>query len=348
MRSWRMRSKAPVSEGYVIRPEQAGTTKFQGDRPTIRVREQELAQTWLEVHVVVDPDRRIEFPFRTRLSPGVTAITVPAHRVLPVSVRDPQGRPVADAIVRATYRTTASASGEDEPVGRARSVRTDARGRAHVAVPVMSSYDVVIEPPNGAPLVRRFPRGDGTAPFQVVTQPGVFVPIRVVGPGGAALAKAQVVARASMAETRITRTATTDDRGRAALGPFPEGPLEIFAKADGHAWAGRVETAVGAMGTVTLTCPIGYDLRIVVADPFGLPLEGVRAEVTAGDGGRPLVTSPLPEAWHTDAQGILHIPGLPNRTYDVTLTREGYGVEKLRGLQPGATTSFATLVRTPR
>jgi hypothetical protein len=334
-----------ISEGYVLRPDGTEILRFRGARPTLDLRAADRKDAWLEIHVVVDPERRIEFPFRTPLAGVGATLQVPAHRVLPVSVRDPQGRAVSDVRISAHYGSAGLDPAEGEPQHKDAESLTDARGRAEIAVPVTSPYRVLVQPPLGAPIARRFQRGDGTAPLEIITEPGIQMPIAVRGADGAPLVGAQVVARASVMDTRVVRSARTDARGRAQLGPLPEGPVEVFAGAPGHGWNATVEAASSAMGTVSLRLERGYAFTIVVADPFGVPLEGVRAEVTPADGGRPLVASPEPAPRSSDAAGRLRLPDLPARTYDVALSRAGYGVETLRGITPGAVTYFATLVR---
>jgi len=342
-------SPVVVSAGYVLHADGSILARFKGDTPALRLREKDLQGAWIELHVIVDPERRTVFPFRTRLVRTSTKVTVPENRILEVNVRDPEGNPVINARIKTRFSPRSSSEegvyrGES-PLAQADSTRTDGAGRAYVAVPTALPYTVMVEAPQAAPLVRRFQAGDGNTPLEVIAEQGLQVPVRVRGSDGRVLRGATIVARASVAGLRIAAHAMTDTEGRADLGPLGEGPIEIFAWAPGHGWAAVVETAAEVMGTVELRLPPGARLTLVVEDPFGVALVGVHAEVTPADGGRPLVSPPRDVTWRSDRTGHLYIPDLPDRLYDVTLTLPGYGLEKLTNVRPGGSTYFATLVR---
>lgn len=337
-----------VSKGYVRHRDGRVLAQFKGTAPSLRLRESDVAEAWVEVHVLLDPERGIVFPFQVPLPGDSTAVAVPENSILEVNVRNPEGLPIRGARVRSRF-TQASSSEQGLDLGEDRlaqvgGAETDEAGRAYLAVPVSSPFAVLVQAPLAAPFVRRFQAGDGNAPLEVITERGLLVPVRVRGPEGRALAGAQVIARASVGGLRIAPHATTDAHGRAELGPLGAGPVEIFAWTPGHGWAAVVETAAGAMGTVELRLPRAEHISLVVEDPFGVALEGVRAEVTPADGGRPLVSPPLPVSWRSSRNGRLDIPDLPDRLYEVTLTLPGYTLEKLENLRPGNTKYFATLV----
>jgi len=335
-----------VRDGFVLAADGRELAHFKGDTPTLTLRESETRDAWLELHVVVDPERRVIFTFRRRLDPERPTVRVPESRILEVSVRNPHGAPVSKARVSAIFGAEADAHTEGEPVRTPDEISTGADGRALVAVPARSAFTLLIEPPAGAPIARRYSAGDGNAPLEVITQAGLVVPVLVRGASGGPLAGVRVVARASLGDLRVLRRATTGPDGRAGVGPLGEGPVEIFAGAPGHAWSAAVEIASGAMGTVELRLRRGHPLSLVVEDAFGLPLAGVGVEVSPADGGRPLTAQPDGRAWRTDVRGRLTVPDLPLRSYDVTLTLPEYGVEKLRKVKPGSVTYFGTLVRT--
>ena len=88
-------------------------------------------------------------------------------------------------------------------------------------------------------------------------------------------------------------------------------------------------------------------LRLVVEDPWGVPVEGVRVRSAARPGGaegRAEAVGPDDRPWRTDDHGMLVVEDLPDRDLDLYLTKPGYVDEVLARVRPGAATVFTTLV----
>ena len=131
---------------------------------------------------------------------------------------------------------------------------------------------------------------------------------------------------------------------RDASGPFPNGLVEVYATAGGFAWGkALVRVEEGAKATL-IALVEAKPFRLVVESHLGLPLEGVRIEVTPTDDGEPLVIPPEEVGDRTDANGMFRLEHLPDREYQVRLSLPGYHTETLRGVRLGWVTYFATLV----
>ena len=77
---------------------------------------------------------------------------------------------------------------------------------------------------------------------------------------------------------------------------------------------------------------------------MGLPLEGVRVEVTPTDDEDPIVAPPHEVGDRTDAKGAFALDHLPDRVYRIRLSKPGYQTETLYKIRLGAVTYFTTLV----
>ena len=283
--------------------------------------------------------------FRRPVSELGPRTEAPAFEVVRVTVRDVNGKPTLDAHVSQACQTCTQRGEESEPQRFLGESLTKGDGAYETIVPAGRPFTLLVESPGHAPMARRFVAGDGNVPLDFVAEAGLKVPVRVLDASGAPLEGASVLARASLLGMRILRAATTDADGRAALGPFAAGPVEVFARSPDFAWAAVVADAAAGMGTLTLPLERGYPLTLVVEDAFGLPLEGVDVELTPGGGGRPLVSPPSAQQRTTSPDGTLVLPDLPNRLYDLSLSLPGYHLEKVRKVRPGAVTYYATLVR---
>jgi hypothetical protein len=103
------------------------------------------------------------------------------------------------------------------------------------------------------------------------------------------------------------------------------------------------------MATVTLALEAGHGLRLVVEDPYGVPLSGVRVHSVARaeqDAGVPAAEGPDGRPWETNENGVLEVEDLPDRPIDLHLAKPGYADETVARVRPGAATWFATLVPT--
>jgi hypothetical protein len=266
-----------------------------------------------------------------------------------VRARDDAGRALAGARVTARYAVTplAGVPPEAEAVEARSRVVADAEGTARVPVPATGRARVLVERDGRAPAAVDLGPSDGSAPVEVVLAAGLRIPVRVVGLDGMALAGARVIGRAVVGSQSVERESKTGSDGRASVGTFGPGPVEVYAHAPGRAWAVLTVEASAAMATAELRLAPGYGLRLVVEDPLGLPLEGVHAVATTEDDGPPDVVPPGAAAWRTDASGVLVATDLPDRPYRIRLSLPGRVDEVIRGVRPGHATYFATLAKAP-
>ena len=132
-------------------------------------------------------------------------------------------------------------------------------------------------------------------------------------------------------------------RGVATFAGLPAGDFEVYAGGAGAAWA-SVTGQVGAAAEVVLGLDAGQPLSLVLSTPDGFPIEGVRAELFGLDADAIVVMDPRTRAHESDENGVLTIPDLPAQRYRVRLTAPGYRSLEVRGLTPGDTTHFASLV----
>jgi len=306
-----------------------------------------LEGAWVEFQVREASRGGSSAVFRRPLRDLPPVTEAPTFRVLRVRVRSVDGAVLSGVHLSQRCRTWPQAGAESEPEHDFGASRSREDGSSEMLVPRGRPFTLLVQTPGQAPMARRFAAGDANEPLEFIAQPGLQIPVRVLDPGGRPFEGASVLARASLEGMRILRADTTDAGGRASVGPFAPGPVEVFARGPGHAWAAAVAEATDAMATLNLRLERGYPLSLVIEDPAGHPLAGVDVEVHPTGGGLPLASPPRAPQRRSPSDGTLLLPALPNRLYDVTLTLPGHRIERLRRVRPGAVTYYATLLRDP-
>jgi hypothetical protein len=171
--------------------------------------------------------------------------------------------------------------------------------------------------------------------------------VRVLDAAGAPVRAADVVVLARAGSVPSRRAASTGDDGTVSLPPVAAGTAEVYAHCPGCAWGfARVEVAPGVPPLV-MRLAAGRPLRVVVEDPLGVPLPGVRVRAVARadrEAGRPEIRGPDERPWTTDEAGALLVDDLPDRDVDLYLTKPGFRDETLVRVRPGDVTWFATMV----
>jgi hypothetical protein len=330
VRDARMRVR---SAGGEILLESRGAT-LEGTVPENLARE-----AWVEVEAPSRPAAAIP------LDRAQGDVPLPQGRTVEVVVRGADGRPRAGAVVTARYVSAHPSFAVEgrEPLEAGSRVEADGEGRARVVVPEQETSRILVEAPGAAPVARTLTEADGSAPVEVVLEAGLTLPVRVVDANGKALRDATVLAATGVDGLAVERRATTDREGRAQVGPLPEGAVELYAHAPGHAWSATSVEAASASGTVEIRLQPAQPLRLVVESPDGTPLSGVRVRVVPEGDETPLVVPPTSSPWRTDVRGVLLLPDLPERAYTLRLHLSGHESAVLRGLRPGGTTWFATM-----
>ncbi|MDJ0521533.1 MAG: carboxypeptidase-like regulatory domain-containing protein [Planctomycetota bacterium] len=314
-----------------------------GQRATFQTGKRSLEGAWLETTVGTP---RGTFTFRRPATDATRALDVPDAKEIAVQVREVSGRVVPNARVRVEMDTYDGPGAEDEPRTNAGAMLTSAAdGTLSFVVPAGARTRLLVDVPNAAPMARTLTPVDGTDTLEFTADEGVRIPVLVRDADGRPLVGARVLARTSIEGMRLVRETVTDAQGRARLGTFAPGSVEVFAQAKGHAAVAQVADAASAMGTVELQLARGYPLRVVIEDPFGRALQDVDVEITPSGGGAPLVVMPSGAAHVTDKDGVCALPAVPDGRYDVTLTKPGYETQKLRKVRPGAVTYYGTLVK---
>jgi hypothetical protein len=274
-------------------------------------------------------------------------VTLPAWRTVTLRVKDVQGRPVDRAQVLVT---SDPGEGEGGPPQRPWRGMTNRAGELRFALPAGTDCDVLVIKGRLGPAARRLGSWDGSDVLDLVLAEGVLVPVRVLAPDGTPVAGAAVAGRGVVEGVRVEHGGLlrTDADGRVSVGPFAPGPVELWAHLPAGAWVGALAQARPAMGTVRLRPEPGRALRLVVEDPFGAPLQGVRVDVTVTAGGPPLAAAPAEGTTaRTDAQGGAVLAWLPDRVYELILQKAGYRTQRVPGLRPDGALHLLTLLRAP-
>ena len=256
-----------------------------------------------------------------------------------------EGKPVPGARVTARWSPQAVAEAAEGTVESSR--LADAQGLAALALPDDRPADVLVEADGLAPVGFRLPPATSLVRRDVSLARGVSVAVLVRGPDGKPVAGAEVLVLAAAGSGTTRRAATTDADGRAAAPPVAEGRVEVFAHAPGFAWASVTARASRRMEAVTLALERGAPLRLVVEDPWGVPLAGVRVHSqprAEADAGVPAASPPDEKPWVTNDDGILLVPEAPDRPLDLHLSKPGFRDEVVPRVRPGPATWFATLV----
>ncbi len=264
-------------------------------------------------------------------------------RLRVLGVRD--HAPLAGVRVRARARPPLGGSAAETPFEVLSEATSNAAGEVDLWVPAGAPFTLSSEHPLHAPRARAYLAEDATDRIDWALEPALHAPIEVVDERGAPLAGAQVLARQDAAVGGARARGTCDAAGRIEVGPLAPGEAEVFARAEGHAWA-RAAIRVGpAMGSVRLVLAPGDRLRLKVEDHVGRPLAGVRVLLHPEPPGPPWVEPPDAPPLETDADGGLVVDFLPRVAFRAELLREGYRPERLHGLWPGPALYFATLLR---
>jgi hypothetical protein len=284
-----------------------------------------------------------------------------AGRMLRVVVRDPQGKPLPDATVRASIAT------EEKDFKAKREHKTDSRGAAHVELP--KTFYILRLWAGKKPFVtmfagweqnelasgREFPaeyafrleRGvaAGGRIVNEQTEPvaGVKVQVRIANdvkpPGGDGRA------RYNTWLGERSDAATTDADGRWRIDNVPDHPQVKLGLLVSHpdyvsdeTWqelqeAAGVTTAMLRQETATLTLKRGVIVRGRVTDPGGKPIKD--AIVVHGDDS---YSTSTPCKFPTDADGRYRLPPLSPRETTLTVIAPGWAPQlrkvKLRAELP--------------
>jgi len=276
-------------------------------------------------------------------------VPVPAGRTVEVVVSNPSGAAGARIPVSVRWAPEGVREPSDADAMTARAT-TDGEGRARVSVPVGRAVEVVVDGESAAPTGRNVP-AEAAEPVPIALAAGVVLRVRVETADGKPVAGANVVALARAGNATVRRRALTAQDGTAALPPVGEGRLEVYAHRPGFSWAVATVDARPGSGPTRLVLSPGRRLRLVVESPDGLPLAGVTVRSVArpdASAGAPDPMDPDGVPWTTDADGVLVVEDLNDREMDLFLSLAGHAEEVLARVRPGATTWFATLVRSPR
>jgi len=285
---------------------------------------------WAELHA--ESTEKATIAWGERLQDLGDDVVLPEHRHLEVFVTDTQGKRMSDAVVRTRYALPVLGFELDEPFFVETQHPCDEGGRARPAVPTGVDVTLIVEAPGRVPQV--FEIGTGTTVLdRIKLKEGRPLTVRIIDEGGDEIADPTVVVRAKIGDVVVERD---------ARGPFPDGMVEVYATAPGHVWGKALVRVSNAPVQITLVEARKLDLR--VESPLGLPLEGVRVEVTPTDDEDPLVAPPHEVDDRTDAKGAFALDHLPDRVYRIRLSKPGYQTETLYRIRLGAVTYFTTLV----
>ena len=286
-----------------------------------------------------DEGLRIDLPVADLAAEQV----LPETRTVLVHVRGVDGQPLDRAQVLVEPQAGEAGGPESAPWR----VMTNTAGEARVTTQAGQGMALLVTRGRLGPAGRRLGGFDGSDGIDLVLAEGVQVPVQVVDAAGKPIAGATLAARGAVEGVRVEQgtAVLTDAEGRGSVGPLAEGEVELYATAPGRAWASAVAEARHAMGTVRMQLEPAGRLRVVVADSFGVPLEGARVDLTVASGGATLAAPPGTHGQQTDAEGQASLDGLPDRRYDLTVTAPGFGPRVLRGLVPGEAVHFVTLLK---
>lgn len=293
---------------------------------------------------------RVSMPLR-----GVGAeMVLPVPRTLRVVARDVRGEPMAGAEVVVSYECLEGNTAAPLKPFRG---RTNRAGEVRVSLPPGHGCYVTVQRGSYGPATRRIAAVDGGSDLEVVLTQGLSVPVLITSADKTRNTMGVRVVR-GWASAKGVRIAQSREQPQAfaqqalRVGPFPPGPVELYAGAHGHAWQARIVDAAPAMGAVQIQLARGYPLMFVVEDAFGVPIAGASIEVSATGDGDPIVLPPDTLGWQTDAQGRAGIPGpngvsgteVPDGTYEARVSAPGYGTQVIRGLRPSYGLHFVTLL----
>jgi uncharacterized GH25 family protein len=274
---------------------------------------------------------------------------VPRGRAVEVVVRDEAGKPVPHAQVEARGE---GAPGSEpgrfaEPSARA---TTDDDGRARLALRADRAADLVARAPGLAPGAARVEAGS-VSEAAVTLPKGVPFPVLVVDGNGEPIAGAKVIVLSRAGDATDRREVETGRDGKAEGGPVVPGRVEVWAHAAGKTW----ETRVGSAGTPGAESPLrlqlsnGHRLHLVVEDPYGVPLAGVRvspSEPLYSSHGSRVYGPPDAAPWTTDEHGVLVVEEA-RYVMVLRLSKPGYASEELSEVYPDRGRVLATMVRKP-
>ncbi|MCI0459366.1 MAG: sigma-70 family RNA polymerase sigma factor, partial [Gemmataceae bacterium] len=271
-----------------------------------------------------------ELRFRLRPgTPGTPAGVPPSEaeqeRVVSGVVRGPDGKPVADVLVRWGNR----------PFGAALQSRTDAGGRFRIAVPDQDGMLAVL-PRDFAPEFPRIAAG-GDQTVAVTVQPGHTARGRVLDETSRPIPGVRVIAVApsqGWMDPALTEAATrTDAEGKFALKGIPKGARFAFSKPGLSKILNRELALDGADNAVTMH--YNGAVRGRVLDQDGKPVRNFRVFVELP---RVLQRRPgdkfdgLPDAYifvgvrFTSADGTFVLTGVgPGSVYRITAQVDGHG-----------------------
>jgi len=304
------------------------------------------AETTLEI----DVEGRV--PVRVPVATLAERTAVPAGVARALRVTDETGAAVAGAEVRARFASAASPERETASPLEVLAT-TDVDGRAVVRLPADRDADVLVEAKDLVVEGLHLTASDAApaAPLEVRIARGIEVRVDVRDEKGAPVAGADVLALSAADRSTARRHATSDARGAASIAGLRPGRVELLAHRAGLAWTAVTTSAAPGAPPVVVTLKAGKRLALVVEDPSGVPLPGVAVRSVAradAASGVPDPSDPDAAPWETDAHGVLLVDDLPDREFDLYLTKAGHGEEIVARVRPGGATWYATLVPTPK
>ncbi len=337
-----LRLRSPA--GDVLWEHEAGLDESVGaEAPSALDLDDAVLEVWSPSHPVV------QVPL-TALTDDV--VRIPRGRLLEVEARDAGARRLSTVLLTARYEPLLLG---DRPPGDAfEALEVFVKDRPRLVLPRDRAARVLVTAAHSAPRVLEIEAeasedaAAGVKPRVVRLEPGAILTARVVDEAGAPLEGARVVVVGSVDGMRVERDGRTTAAGTVQIAALPKAPVEVYAHARGMAWAATVTDLADAKVPVVLTLVAGDALRFVVEDGDGLPLAGVRihaspeAPAAMGD-----IVPPDSRPARTTAAGTLVIENLPDRPYQVGLSRPGFVRTSLRDVRPGGGVHFVTLRRRP-
>jgi len=218
---------------------------------------------------------------------------LPPALVVRGQVRDPEGRPVADADVRA--RTAGWGGRSWKPGRRVLRVLTGPEGRFRIPAHKTEAVELRVEAPGFAPTELLRADAELADPLDIVLRPGAAVAGRAVEPDGAPLPGVAVRIFeglepdgrwVSREDRGVARETVSDDDGRFLARHLAAGTYDVELRIEGRAPrllpgveppAGVEEEAVLDLGEVVLEPGVALEGRVVDAE--GEPVAEAKVEI---------------------------------------------------------------------
>jgi hypothetical protein len=284
-------------------------------------------------------------PLILRLSPGA---------ILKGSLNDPDGNPVADAIITVRYRGgTREADRSDRlgelgviagpvppipppgvrlsmglegPSGASATAVSDRRG-GFVLSGLQPELEIIVsaEHPDYARAESGWIRASETGPLRLVLQPGTLLAGQILDELGRPVEGAQVIVSVAGEREVDSRLTLSDRLGRYSFAGLPGRRVTVSASRNGYGSASRGLLLKRPRQELDLVLePAAGRVEGTVYAPQRLPLAGARVRVK---GGAPSATS--------DAAGRFELQGIGRKPVVLEVLHPGYGTAEVRAA-PGA------------